>query len=256
MGAEHRGLRGLMKGALRLIYPPQCLCCGNPVAEEGGLCPDCWREADFIQGSCCSRCGTPLLGDGIDDDQDQAAGLLVCDDCLTVQRPWLRGRAALVYRGTGRKLALMLKHGDRPDLAPRLGDWVARAATPLVRQGMIVAPVPVHLRRRMSRKYNQAELLAQRVARVHDLAYMPALLQRLRHTPMQDHGSVADRFENVMDAIKVPERMAPRVQGRPVLLVDDVMTSGATLTAAAQALRAADAGPISIVVLARTARDT
>jgi predicted amidophosphoribosyltransferase len=85
---------------------------------------------------------------------------------------------------------------------------------------------------------------------------MPALLQRLRHTPMQDHGSVADRFENVMDAIKVPERMAPRVQGRPVLLVDDVMTSGATLTAAAQALRAAGAGPISIVVLARTARDT
>ena len=85
-----------MKGALRLIYPPQCLCCGNPVAEEGGLCPDCWREADFIQGSCCSRCGTPLPGDGIDDDQDQAAGLLVCDDCLTVQRPWLRGRAALV----------------------------------------------------------------------------------------------------------------------------------------------------------------
>lgn len=245
-----------MKGALRLIYPPQCLCCGNPVAEEGGLCPDCWREADFIQGSCCSRCGTPLPGDGTEDDQDQAAGLMVCDGCLAVQRPWLRGRAALTYRGTGRKLALMLKHGDRPDLAPRLGDWVARAAAPLVRQGMIVAPVPVHLRRRMSRKYNQAELLAQRVARVHGLAYMPGLLQRLRHTPMQDHGSVADRFENVMDAIAVPDRMMSRVQGRPVLLVDDVMASGATLTAAAEALRKAGAGPISVVVLARAAKDT
>lgn len=245
-----------MKGALRLVYPPQCICCGEPVAEEGGLCPTCWREAEFIQGSCCSRCGVPLPGDGLDEDQDETSGLMVCDECLHVQRPWLRGRAALTYRGTGRKLALMLKHGDRLDIAPALGDWVARAATPLVRPDMIVAPVPAHLRRRMSRKYNQAEILAQRVARVHDLVHAPLLLRRLRHTPMQDHGSVEDRFANLEDAIDVPQRMASRVQGRAVLLVDDVMASGATLAAAARALRAAGAGPISVVVLARAVKDT
>ncbi|CAM3281672.1 Predicted amidophosphoribosyltransferases [Paracoccus aminovorans] len=245
-----------MKGALRLVYPPQCLSCGAPVAEEGGLCPDCWREADFIQDSCCSRCGVPLPGDGLEDAADEAAGLLVCDDCLAVQRPWLRGRAALAYRGTGRKLALMLKHSDRLDLAPVLGDWVARAAQPLVRPDMLVVPVPVHLRRLLKRKYNQAELLAQRVARAHGLAHRPQLLRRIRHTPMQDHGSVADRFANVDGALVVPARMAPLVEGRAVLLVDDVMASGATLAAAAEALRAAGAGPISVVVLARAVKDT
>ena len=246
-----------MKGALRLVYPPHCICCGEPVAEEGGLCPTCWRETEFIQSRrCCSRCGAPLPGDGLDEDQDEAAGLMVCDECLHVQRPWLRGRAALTYRGTGRKLALMLKHGDRLDIAPVLGDWVARAAAPLVRPDMIVVPVPAHMRRRMSRKYNQAELLAQRVARVHNLAHLPAMLRRLRHTPMQDHGSVEDRFANLEDAIDVPPRMVPRLQGRAVMLVDDVMASGATLATSAQALRAAGAGPISVVVLARAVKDT
>ncbi|KGJ04317.1 comF family protein [Paracoccus halophilus] len=255
MGAQHRGLRALIKGALRLVYPPQCLCCGEPVAGEGGLCPGCWREADFIEGISCSRCGTPLPGDEDSEDQDEAAGLLVCDDCLGMQRPWLRGRAALTYRGTGRRLVLMLKHGDRPDLAPALGDWLARAAGPLIRRDMIVVPVPVHMRRRLSRKYNQAELLSRHLARVHGLAHAPGLLQRRRNTPMQDHGKVADRFANLDDAIRVPARMRPRVQGRALLLVDDVMASGATLAASAQALRDAGAGPISVVVLARAVKD-
>lgn len=259
-----------MKGALRLVYPPQCLCCGAPVAEEGGLCPACWREAEFIQGTCCGRCGAPLPGAGegdeadTDEDEDEGAdedtaegvaNLLTCDECLRVRRPWRHGRAALAYRGAGRKLALMLKHGDRLDLAPALGDWVARAALPLVRPGMVVAPVPLHLRRLVRRKYNQAEMLSRRVARAHGLAHMPGLLRRLRHTPMQDHGSVGDRFANVADAIAVAGPLVPQVQGRPVLLVDDVMASGATLAASAEALLAAGSGPVSVVVLARALKD-
>ena len=244
-----------MKGALRLVYPPQCLSCAAPLAEEGGLCPDCWREAEFIQGICCSRCGVPLPGDGLDGDADEAAGLLICDDCLAVQRPWLRGRAALVYRGTGRKLALMLKHGDRLDLAPSLGDWVARAALPLLRPDMLVVPVPVHPLRLLKRKYNQAEMLSRQVARAHGLTHEPRLLRRILHTPMQDHGSVGGRVANLDGALAVPDRMAARVQGRAVLLVDDVMASGATLAAAARACQAAGSGPISVVVLARAVKD-
>jgi predicted amidophosphoribosyltransferase len=254
-----------MKGALRMVYPPQCLCCGAPVAQEGGLCPDCWREAEFIQPRCCDHCGAPFPGEDLPDEdlpgkglvaaRHEAAGLLVCDECLTRPRPWRDGRAALVYRGTGRKLVLMLKHGDRLDLAPALGGWVARAAQPLVRSGMVVVPVPVHLRRLLKRKYNQAEILSRAVARTHRLTHGPRLLHRIRHTPMQDHGSVGDRFANLDGALAVPARMAQHVRGMAVLLVDDVMASGATLEAAAQALRAAGAGPISVVVLARALKD-
>lgn len=243
-----------MKGALRLIYPPQCLSCDTPVGAEGALCPACWTEAEFIGTTCCSQCGAPLPGDGSQQDDDDA--LMVCDDCLRVSRPWARGRAAMAYRGTGRKLTLMLKHGDRLDLAPALGDWVARAATPLVAPGMVVVPVPVHLRRLAKRKYNQAALLSAKVARVHGLTHLPHALKRLRHTPMQDHGSVGDRFANVADAIAAAPRHADQLQGRAVLLVDDVMASGATLAAAAQALVAVGAGPISVVVLARAVKDT
>lgn len=241
-----------MKGALRLVYPPQCLGCDAPVTEEGGLCSTCWADTRFVTGVACLRCAVPLPGVAGDDED----GLLVCDDCLRVQRPWDRAAAALVYAGIGRKLTLMLKHGDRLDLAPALADWVARAAGSVLRPDMIVVPVPLHLRRLAKRKYNQAALLSQRVAQVHGLVHLPQALQRLRHTPMQDHGSAGDRFANVAGAIRVAPRFAAQVQGRPVLLVDDVMASGATLGAASDALIGAGSGPVSVVVLARAVKDT
>lgn len=194
--------------------------------------------------------------DGSGDAAQKPANRLLCDDCLATPRPWQEGRAALVYRGTGRRLALMLKHGDRLDLVPALGEWLAQAALPLLRPGMVVVPVPVHLRRLLGRKYNQAEMLARPVARAHGLVHLPGGLHRLRHTPMQDHGSVGDRFANVEGAIAVPAGMAAALRGRPVLLVDDVMASGATLSASAAALAAAGAGPVSILVLARAVKDT
>lgn len=244
----------MMKGGLRLIFPPQCLACGDPVSEDGALCAACWAETEFIPDCCCSRCGLPLPGEILGDEDDEG-GFLVCDECLHVTRPWLRGRAALAYTGTGRRLALMLKHGDRPDLAPVLGDWVARAAAPLIRPEMVVIPIPVHIRRLLGRKYNQAELLAERVAQVHGLTHLPHGLRRLRDTPMQDHGSVDDRFANVEGAMDVSRRHLRAIEGRAVLLVDDVMASGATLAAAAEMLREAGSGPISVVVLARALKD-
>lgn len=255
MGMQHRVLRDAMKGALRLFYPPQCLACGEPVAASGdgaiALCAGCWREARFITGTCCDGCGVPLPGDGGGAADD---GLL-CDHCLQLARPWERARAALVYSGTGRQLALTLKHGDRPDMAPQLAGWMHRAAAPLVRPGMIVAPVPLHLRRLLRRRYNQAELLSARIAESHSLTHLPDLLRRTRHTPAQDHRDAAARFENMENALAVRPRHLAALRGCPVLLVDDVMASGATLTAATEALLAAGSGPVFIVVLARAVRD-
>lgn len=251
MTRDHSLLRGPIKAALRLLYPPQCLGCGQPVAGEAAqLCADCWREADFITGCACARCGAPLPDDGTGLDEGAT-----CDDCLAIARPWRHGRAALVYGGTGRRLVLALKHGDRPDLAPHLSSWLTTAAAPLIRHDMIVAPIPLHFRRLVRRRYNQAALLAEPLARSRGLTHLPDLLLRKRNTMGQDHRGVSDRFANVAEAIALNPRHADRVRGRAVLLIDDVMTSGATLAQAAGAALAAGSGPVSVAVLARAVKD-
>ena len=162
---------------------------------------------------------------------------------------------AALYSGTGRRLVLALKHGDRPDLAPALATWLARAASPLIGPDTVVAPIPLHLRRLLKRRYNQAALISGRVARAHGVLHLPDLLIRRRHTPGQDHRGVGDRFANVAGALGVNPRRMAALAGRPVLLVDDVMASGATLSAAADALLAAGSGPVSVAVLARAVKD-
>lgn len=238
-----------MKGALRLFFPPQCLGCGEPVAEEGALCSACWQDTEFINAHACAQCSVPLPpGDD--------AGRLQCDDCLSTPRPWQDGRAVMVYHGMGRKLAMMLKHGDRLDLVPALGAWLARAGAPLVRPGMIVAPVPMHPRRLISRKFNQAAMLSRRVALAHGLDHAPDLLRRTRYTPSQGQGNFAARALNQRGSVALRAAEPKAIAGKPVLLVDDVMASGATLAAAAEALVTAGAGPVSVLVLARAVKDT
>ena len=242
-----------MKGALRLLYPPQCVSCSTPVAGmgPGQLCPACFSDTRFITGAACARCGVPLPDDGTGADDP----VLSCDDCLSIARPWARGRAAMVYSGAGRRLVLALKHGDRPDLAPALAVWLARAAAPLIEVDTIVAPIPLHLRRLLKRRYNQAALVSGLMARAHGAAHLPDLLVRHRHTPGQDHRGVSDRFANLAGALTVNPRRVAQVAGRPVLLVDDVMASGATMAAATDALLAAGSGPVSVAVLARAVKD-
>ncbi|MFN3937576.1 MAG: double zinc ribbon domain-containing protein [Gemmobacter sp.] len=237
-----------LQALLRVVFPPQCIACDTLVTEDFGLCPECWRDTPFITGLVCDLCGTPLPG--------EADGSPVqCDDCLRIARPWLRGRAALVYRDTGRKLVLALKHGDRLDIARPAGGWLARAAGPILTPGMIAAPVPLHWTRLLRRRFNQAALLSSGLARAAGLDHIPDLLIRSRRTASQDGRDRDGRFRNLSGAISVAPRHRPRIAGRHILLVDDVMTSGATLAAATEALLAAGAADVSVIVLARVAKD-
>lgn len=237
-----------MQAALHLIYPPQCIACDALVTTDFGLCGACWRDTPFITGLVCDRCGTPLPG--------QDPGHVVhCDDCLTLVRPWSQGRAAMIYKDRARDLVLGLKHGDRLDLVRPLGAWLARAAEPLIRPGILVVPVPLHWMRLFRRRYNQSALLSASLARHAKLEHCPDLLQRRRNTGSQEGRDRDGRFANMADAISLHPKRGTKVEGRHVLLVDDVMTSGATFAAAAEACLAGGANRISVLALTRVAKD-
>lgn len=237
-----------LQSALRLIYPAQCLSCGARVEQEHALCPECWRDTPFVAGTVCDACGVPLPGV---EGMDPAGTPVHCDDCLRLARPWQRGRAAMLYAGTARRLVLGLKHGDRLDLARACGRWLAAAAAPILRPDMLVAPVPLHWTRLLRRRYNQSAILAQALAAEAGLDGCPDLLIRRRRTPTQEGRDLAGRHANLDGALALHPRRSVQAEGRHVLLVDDVMTSGATLAAAADACLAGGAAEVDVAVLAR-----
>ncbi|QFS84667.1 double zinc ribbon domain-containing protein [Roseivivax sp. THAF197b] len=236
-----------MQTLLDAVYPPSCLTCGGLVAENGALCGPCWRETPFITGLGCDACGAPLSGDVQD-------GASLCDTCLTIARPWAKGRAALLYSGRARDLVLKLKHADRHDIAGPAAIWLARAAQGLIVPETLIVPVPLHWTRRLKRRYNQAGLLAAALGRTVNRPVCHDALVRTRRTPSLDGARREARFETLCGAIAPNPRRAGVLEGKPVLIVDDVMTSGATLAAATEAAHVAGAQQVCVPALARVAK--
>ncbi|WGW04621.1 ComF family protein [Tropicibacter oceani] len=236
-----------MQTLVQLVYPPRCLSCGGMVESDFGLCGVCWRDTPFIAGLTCDLCGTRLPGSS---DREEH-----CDDCLTTARPWSKGRAALEYKDRGRRMVLALKHGDRHDIARPAARWMARQTRSIVREDTLVVPVPLHLHRHLARRYNQSALLAEALAAELDLDWCPDLLQRPQKTPSLDGKSRDERFATLAGRLSVSPLREGLIRGRSVLIVDDVMTSGATLAAATEASLAAGATEVFVSVLARVVKD-
>lgn len=239
---------GIVQTALRLIYPPQCLLCRDMVETDFALCGTCWRDTPFIGGLVCDACGTPLPGDNTGES-------VLCDSCLSHPRPWAQGRAALSYRDNARRLVLGLKHNDRHDIAAPAAIWMARVLRPIVEPGALVTPVPLHWSRRLKRRYNQSALLAASLATELGLPYCPDLLVRTGRTPSLN-GNREERRTILERKIRLHHGREAWLDRYPsVLVIDDVLTTGATLSACTEALYMAGAERVCIGVLARVHRD-
>lgn len=233
---------------LDLVLPPRCAGCGRALAEGaevGALCADCWSAIDFLGPPLCRRCGYPF--------EMELGAEALCPACRTAPPVFDRARAVLRYDAGSRALLLSFKHGDRTDLAPAFGRWLARAGAELLAEADLVTPVPLHWTRLFARRYNQAALLAQAAARQAGRRFVPDLLVRRRRTAPQSAGRAA-RARNVAGAFLVPPARRNLVEDRRVLLIDDVRTTGATLESCARALKAAGAVGVDVLTLAMVVR--
>jgi ComF family protein len=233
---------------LDAVLPPLCLGCAEIVSEPGALCASCWSGLAFLGRPHCETCGYPFPA------EHHAVAVGLCGPCLARPPRYRQARAVLAYDTPSRALVLPFKHGDRTDMAGTYTRWMARAGSELLERADFVAPVPLHWRRLLLRRYNQAALLAAGVAREAGRPHRPDLLLRSRWTGSQAGLAGKERRRNVRNAFLVNARHADGLKGKNVLLVDDVMTTGATVEACTLALRRAGASHVDVLTLARVVR--
>jgi ComF family protein len=237
-------------GALRATFglvvdvalPQLCASCREPVGDAG-VCAACWSKLSFIAAPYCERLGIPFT-------YDPGPGILSME-AIADPPAYHRARAAVRYDDVARTLVHALKYGDRLDLAPTMGRWMATAGKPLLDGADALVPVPLHWRRQWARRFNQSALLAEVVAKAADIPVSYRALKRVKATPQQVGLSQAARAQNVQGAFRVPPDGKAEVAGRRLILVDDVLTSGATMDACARALLRAGAAQVDALVFAR-----
>lgn len=235
--------RTVAQAAIGLIYPPSCIACEAGVERAHALCPACWSAMPFIERPFCERLGTPFAID--------IGGPLLAPAAIADPPVFARARAVARHDGPARDLVHRLKYGDRGDLALAMGAMMARAGAELLADAEVLVPVPLHWTRLWSRRFNQAMALARVLARHGGRPCDPDLLIRRKATAHQVGLTRAQRGDNLQGALRVPDGHKGTLAGRRVLLIDDVMTTGATANAAARALLRGGASAVDVLTFTR-----
>ncbi len=248
--AARLGKRGLRVPPLALIadliWPPRSLLSEAILTRPGAIEPELWSRLTFLSAPCCFRCGFPFEND--------AGEEAVCGACAADEPVYHRARAAVSYDDASRQLVLDLKHAGRRDGLPTFAAWMGHAAGPLLQEADLIAPVPLHWTRLARRRFNQAAWLAQALGRAHRKRVAYAALARVKRRPSQAGMNADQRRRNVAGAFQVRPTSRKLVEGKAILLVDDVFTTGATVEACARALKRAGAARTDVITLARVVR--
>ncbi|MEQ1697826.1 MAG: ComF family protein [Hyphomicrobiaceae bacterium] len=243
-----RLLRAGARAIADVIVPPVCLACKAPLCEHHALCATCWGQVDFIRAPLCDRLGIPLTFD--------TGGVMISAGASSDPPDYDRARAVAAYHGVMRGLIHGFKYSDRHNARRLFGRWLVTAGETLIAECDVAVPIPLNRWRLLHRRFNQSAILAMEVARRTGIAHAPLALVRTKKTSRQVGLTLEERRQNVAGAFAVPERWLPAIAGRRVLLIDDVITTGATANAAARALKSAGAARVDILALALVGHGT
>lgn len=230
-----------------LVYPPTCIACGKAIGTPHGLCAECWAGLRFIERPYCERLGTPFA---VDHGMSLVSPAAIADPPV-----YARARAVAHYDETARTLVHRLKYSDRMDTARSLGTMLARAGRELAQDCDLIVPVPLHGTRLWWRRFNQSMELARPLAAASGKPLDGALLRRVKRTSQQVGLTRHQRGLNLQGAFRVAPEDRPKVKDRRILLVDDVITTGATANAASRALLRAGASAVDVVAFALVVKE-
>lgn len=232
------------KNIVDIIFPPRCLSCAMLVDVQGSLCSTCWSEIRFIQSPHCSACGFPF--------EYEVGNATLCGDCTKLRPVYHKSRSVLCYDDRSRSLITRFKYGDKTHASDTFGKWMVRAGEEFLKQSDYLVPVPLHKIRLFTRRYNQSALLAYSMQKYCHVPVLPDGLIRKRHTPPQASLSYKQRLTNVKSAFAVNACYSNTMEGKKVVLIDDVTTTGSTIEACCKVLLKAGVDEVNVLTIAKT----
>ncbi|MEP3274758.1 MAG: ComF family protein [Stappiaceae bacterium] len=241
--AVHGKWRIVSEKLLDFILPWQCPGCRRVLKDGGGLCPHCWKELHFIERPYCERLGIPFAYD--------LGSQAECAQAIANPPAFDRARAAVAFGPVAQRMVHDLKYRDRLDLVSLMAGFMLRAGQDFVEKNPLLVPVPLHRSRLVKRRFNQSAILAEKLADKMGLTHCPQLLLRSRKTRQQVGLDITERQTNVRGAFNVPVQLRPKLSGRRIVLVDDVLTTGATVDACSKVLKRAGASGVDVLTFAR-----
>ncbi len=240
-------LSGIARLLLDIIYPPECPSCRTPVETVHNLCSECFAKLRLITKPMCACCGIPFVVPTGEDGK--------CPECLAEPPAFDRTRSVMVYDGVSAPLIHALKFQDQWAGLERYTAMLCASGTELLAGADMIVPIPLHWRRLWRRKYNQSALLAYGISRQTNILCLPDLLWRTRYTKPQMRLKRSERAKNVRNVFAVAEKFSTSIKDKNILLIDDVVTTGATVAACAMVLKKAGAAQVNVLTLARTVKE-